>query len=92
MNSERLALFIVILIVLGLPAAAFGYQHIRTASAGMRVIDLNARLPEEGGWSPEVLRITAGSPCGCESTARMCCIVLPSAGPRSAPSTSSRAK
>jgi mono/diheme cytochrome c family protein len=60
MKSERLALAILILILLGLPAAVFGYQRIRTATAGVRVIDLDAQLPEVGGWAPEVLRITAG--------------------------------
>jgi len=60
MKSERLAFTLLILIVFGLPAAAFAYQAARTAAVGMRVIDLEAQLPEEGGWEPEVLRITAG--------------------------------
>jgi mono/diheme cytochrome c family protein/plastocyanin len=62
MRGERVALVLLLLLVLGLPAAAFGYQYARTASAAMRVIDLDARLPEEGGWMPEALRITAGEP------------------------------
>jgi plastocyanin len=62
MKSERLALIILIIVCLGLPAAALGYQHSRTAAAGMQVIDLEAHLPEEGGWTPEVLRIRAGEP------------------------------
>ncbi len=62
MKSERLALTILILVCLGLPAAALGYQHSRTGAAGMQVIDLEAHLPEEGGWRPEVLRIRAGEP------------------------------
>ena len=60
MKSERLAFTLLILIVFGLPAAAFGYQAARTAAVGLRVIDLEAQLPEEGGWEPEALRITAG--------------------------------
>ncbi len=62
MRSERLALTILILVCLGLPAAALGYQYTRTAAAGMQTIDLEAHLPEEGGWTPEVLRIKAGEP------------------------------
>jgi cytochrome c5 len=62
MKGERLALTILILVCLGLPAAAIGYQQARTAAAGIQVIDLEARLPEEGGWTPEVLRIRAGEP------------------------------
>jgi mono/diheme cytochrome c family protein/plastocyanin len=62
MNGERLALTILILVCLGLPAAALGYQHSRTSVAGMQVVDLEAHLPEEGGWTPEVLRIRAGEP------------------------------
>lgn len=62
MNGERVAFVILCLIFVGLPAAAFGYQHARTAGAGVRVVDLEARLPDVGGWEPEVLRLKAGEP------------------------------
>ncbi len=61
-RGELVALAVLVLLVIGLPAAAFGYQHVRTAAAGVRVIDLDARLPEDGGWRPEVIRLTAGEP------------------------------
>ncbi len=62
MKNERIASIILGLIFLGLPAVAFGYQQFRTTAAGIPVLDLEAQLPEAGGWQPEVLRIPAGEP------------------------------
>lgn len=62
MKNERAAFLVLVLALLGLPLAAFGYQAARSERAGIKVIDLEARLPEDGGWSPEVLHIRAGEP------------------------------
>lgn len=62
MKSERTVLLILLVLVLGLPMAALGCQYTRTSTAEVRQIDLNARVPEEGGWAPEVIRLTAGEP------------------------------
>jgi mono/diheme cytochrome c family protein len=55
-----LAFVFLITLVGGLPVAAFSYQHFRTVGDELRVIYLDARLPEKGGWLPESIRIQAG--------------------------------
>jgi len=59
-RSELFALLIVLVVLLGLPAGLFGYQAWRTASAGVKVIDIVARAPEQGGFSPDRLSLKAG--------------------------------
>lgn len=60
MKGDLLALLFLVLVVVGLPMAAFAYQHTRTAGDDLQVIELDARLPEEGGWQPESIRVQAG--------------------------------
>jgi mono/diheme cytochrome c family protein len=63
MSRERFALLVVIGIFVVLPGSLFGYQY------GLRptlhpedvvVIDLTARLPNDGGWSEEAIMVQAG--------------------------------
>lgn len=62
-RTELLALFAVGLILLGVPVAALGYQHgLRPATTSTRVIDIDARIPENGGFGPDAVRVTAGEP------------------------------
>ena len=42
------------------PAALFGYQALRTHAAGVRVIEVVARAPQQGGFSPDRLQLRAG--------------------------------
>jgi len=50
-----------LLILVGLPAAVVLYQFVvRPAVADVRVIDVTARVPESGGFSPETIRVAAG--------------------------------
>jgi mono/diheme cytochrome c family protein/plastocyanin len=42
------------------PATFFGYQAVRTRAAGVRVIDVVARAPALGGFSPDRLQLRAG--------------------------------
>ena len=60
-GRERFALALVLLVVLGIPAAVLGYRAIQAASP-VRVIELTGRLPtaEQGGWTPETIRIKQG--------------------------------
>jgi mono/diheme cytochrome c family protein len=61
-RSDLFALLIVLIVLIGLPAGVFGYQALRTQAAGVRVIAITARTPEEGGFSPDHLELQAGQP------------------------------
>jgi mono/diheme cytochrome c family protein/plastocyanin len=47
-------------VLVAFPAGIFGYQAWRVASAGVRVIDIVARAPEQGGFSPDRLNLRVG--------------------------------
>jgi cytochrome c oxidase subunit 2 len=60
-NAERVALATLIVILVGLPLAVFGYQEgLRPSQAAHRVIDIRASAPENGGFSPDSVRVQAG--------------------------------
>jgi len=59
-RREGLALAVVLIALVLFPATLFGYQAVRTRAAGMRVIDVVARTPEQGGFSPDRLQLRAG--------------------------------
>jgi mono/diheme cytochrome c family protein/plastocyanin len=60
-DRERIALSLVLLVVLGLPLGALGFQKAQTAGPA-RVVELTARLPtaEHGGWTPERITVQRG--------------------------------
>ncbi|MCL4394260.1 MAG: c-type cytochrome [Chloroflexi bacterium] len=60
MNRELFAALVVIVIVIGFPASLFAYQAWRTNAAGVRVIDLTANVPADGGWQPDTIRVRLG--------------------------------
>lgn len=60
-GGESLAVAALLLILIGLPAGVVLYQFVlRPAVADVRLIDVTARVPEAGGFSPETIRIAAG--------------------------------
>lgn len=61
-RRESLALWVVLLVVLSIPTALFGYQALRnrTAPGGVRVIEIAARVPEQGGFIPDRIVLKAG--------------------------------
>jgi mono/diheme cytochrome c family protein/plastocyanin len=62
-RTEYLALFAVGLILIGLPAAALGYQYwLRPATASTHVIDIDLRVPEDGGFMPGAITVRTGEP------------------------------
>ncbi len=61
-RSNAIALLVVLAVLIGLPAALFGYQALRSQAAGVRVIDVVARTPQTGGFSPDHLELRAGEP------------------------------
>ncbi|MEJ5199570.1 MAG: c-type cytochrome [Anaerolineae bacterium] len=61
MRQELFALGVMVLVVVILPAGIFGYQAWRVRPAdGVRVIEVVARAPEWGGFSPDRLTLRAG--------------------------------
>ncbi len=61
-KPEIFALGVVLLVLVAFPAGIFGYQAFRTASASVKVVDIIARTPEHGGFSPDRLSLRAGEP------------------------------
>ena len=63
-RREMIALAIVLIIIIGLPAAALGYQFgLRPALArGVQEVEIVGRLPQDGGWSAETVRVEVGKP------------------------------
>ncbi len=61
-RRELFALSIVLAVLLGLPAFLFGYQAVRQrpAAGGVRIINIVARAPEQGGFSPDRLTLQVG--------------------------------
>jgi plastocyanin/mono/diheme cytochrome c family protein len=60
-RSESLAIFALLLILVGLPVGLLGYQFLlRPALADVRTIDIVAAAPEEGGFQPDSIRVAAG--------------------------------
>jgi mono/diheme cytochrome c family protein/plastocyanin len=51
-----------LVVLIGLPALLFGYQVLRQrpSESGLRVINLVARAPEQGGFSPDRIVLQAG--------------------------------
>lgn len=62
MKRELFALSVVLVVVVLFPIALFGYQAWRSRAPGMQVVDMIARLPEEGGFVPDQLRLVVGEP------------------------------
>jgi mono/diheme cytochrome c family protein/plastocyanin len=60
-RREILALVVALLIVIGLPAAALGYQYrLRPALSHTRIIDIRAAVPEAGGFQPDAIQVNTG--------------------------------
>ncbi len=61
-RQELLARCAVLLIIVGFPVSIFAYQYIYlpTTHGEAKVIELVARAPEAGGWSPEVITVNKG--------------------------------
>jgi mono/diheme cytochrome c family protein/plastocyanin len=62
-RTELIALFAVGLILIGVPALTLGYQYwLRPATAATRVINIDLRVPEDGGFVPSAITVSMGEP------------------------------
>jgi len=60
-RREWVALVVLVFILIGVPAITLGYQHwLRPAAASTRVFDIDARIPEDGGFAPDAIRVAVG--------------------------------
>lgn len=61
-KRELLARIAILLILFGIPAAVLAHQYIYlpTTHGDVKVIDVGARAPEAGGWSPDFIRVNKG--------------------------------
>ncbi len=59
-RAERIALALVLAILVGVPAAVFSYQAVRTRAGEAREIFVVARTVERGGWSPARIVVKRG--------------------------------
>jgi mono/diheme cytochrome c family protein len=60
MRRDLVPLLIVLLILIALPVGLFGYQASRSRADGLRVIEIVARVPADGGFAPDHLDLQAG--------------------------------
>lgn len=60
MKHNLFALIVLLLLLVGLPAAIFAYRTARDTADGLRVIEIQAQAPEAGGFIPDRLELTAG--------------------------------
>ncbi len=59
--GNRAALVVLVLVLAGIPASIVGYQYwLRPALADHRVVDIAALVPENGGFSPDLIRVGVG--------------------------------
>lgn len=60
-RREALPLIITLIIVLGLPITALGYESlIRPAISPHRMIDIHASIPQGGGFGPDHIQVNQG--------------------------------
>ena len=59
--QEIVAAVVVLLILVGMPAAVLGYRYAyRSGGGSARVFDVTAQTPEGGGWRPERIVVRQG--------------------------------
>jgi plastocyanin len=59
--GNRVAIVVLVATVVGIPAAILGYQYgLRPLLADHRIVDITASAPENGGFSPDLVRLEVG--------------------------------
>ncbi len=60
-RRELAAIVVLGLILIGVPVAVLGYQYgVRPAASSTRTIDIDLRVPEDGGFAPGAITVEAG--------------------------------
>ena len=59
-ENELFALGVVVLLVVIFPASLLGYQSARSSAPGVHTIDIVARMPDDGGFVPDVIHLNRG--------------------------------
>ena len=62
-RRELIALFMLGLILVGVPLVTLGYQYwLRPSLASTQLIEVSMRVPQKGGFAPEAVTIPVGKP------------------------------
>jgi cytochrome c oxidase subunit 2 len=59
---ERVARWLLAVAILSIPLALLGARWITGNQFGERVVEIHAKMPQRGGWSPTDITIEAGKP------------------------------
>ncbi len=69
-RRDLIALLLLILIIVGVPLAALGYQFwLRPGLASTRIVEIAMRVPQAGGFEPEAITTEIGQPVTLRFTA-----------------------
>jgi cytochrome c oxidase subunit 2 len=60
--AERVARWLLTIVLLSIPLAILGASLMRGYPFGEQVVELHAKMPQAGGWSPSDITIEAGIP------------------------------
>jgi cytochrome c oxidase subunit 2 len=60
--AERVARWLLTIVLLSIPLAILGASLMRGYPFGEQVVELHAKMPQAGGWSPSDITIEAGMP------------------------------
>lgn len=59
-TSEAFALIVTLIVLVGIPAGIFGYRAWRTTAEDIEIVDIIARVPEQGGFTPDRMTFQQG--------------------------------
>ena len=61
MRREAIPLIVTLVILLGLPGGALGYEYLfRPSASPHRTIDIHMAIPQHGGFGPDIIRVNSG--------------------------------
>lgn len=60
--SETAARWLVVILLVSIPLVILGVRWLAFSPSGERVVEIHAKMPENGGWSPTDLTVEVGNP------------------------------
>lgn len=59
-KNELFAFSVIVFLIVIFPTMLLGYQASRASAPGVRTIDIIARMPDDGGFTPDMIRLNRG--------------------------------